>query len=368
MKITPILNLNYKSKDGTYPLYIRVNIGQKRVLVPVGAKIKPTDWDKSRMRVKFSHVNAATINDLIISKSTSLEKNGLKDGSVTDGDKDSFYWWFDEFLKHCEAKHGLYHLKKMKNVKSIMLKFRDFSVRQLDLNLVKQFETYLISEKYHVNYIADIMVRFKTIVNTIVKNGGIEYHKNPFLNYRIKQIKTEKERLTYEEIMKLQRVKLTGQPALARDMYIVSFYQGGVRFGDLCRLTKDNFKSRFSYTMHKSTVQKNMVINPVTEKIMKKYGYTFPLGIDWKEEERSINSKNTLYNKHLKTACKKAKVNLVSFHSTRHSLTDYAIKKRLTSKQVQGILGHKNLATTEVYMKSLYQEETDEALKSLFGE
>jgi hypothetical protein len=47
-------------------------------------------------------------------------------------------------------------------------------------------------------------------------------------------------------------------------------------------------------------------------------------------------------------------------------MADLMVKKKKAFKQIQGVLGHKKVGTTEVYLKTFYQEETDSALQDLF--
>ena len=369
LKLTasPILWTYYKKKDGRFPVKIRITStdrGETSVkYINLDICVQKSQWTGSRVK---NHPDAQEYNLKIINSCADLEKNFSLSGSASL--KSDLYWWFNEYLTHSKAKNGYYHHKKLVNVKSILMKYRDkIYLKELDLKFIHDLETYLINKDYHVNYIADIMTRLKTLLGYIVKNGAIEFHKNPFVHYRIKQVKTIKERLSIKEIQLLEKCKLDGFQELARDMYLVSFYQGGVRFGDLCRLTEVNFPGRFIYTMHKSTVSKNMVLHPFVKKTMKKYDYKFPLNIDWNNEDQSINKANARMNKHLKLACKKSKIKEVTFHTSRHSIADYAIKMGLPDQQLQGILGHKLNHTTQVYKQSFYTEETDKAMETLFN-
>lgn len=365
MKIVPVLWTAHKSKDETYPVYIRVNIGQKRKLFPVGVKIKKSEWSNGRVR---NRPNSAEYNLRIAEMIATIEKNHL-DGVLSDGKKDSIFWWYDEFVKVCEAKHSTYHTKKMRNGRNRLHQFKsEISSKDLDAKFIRDYEAHLINEGLHKNYIADILKRLKFIITQMIDGGVIPYHKNPFNKVKIKYVKTEKERLPYEDILKLQKAKLSGDEKLARDMYIVSFYGGGIRFGDSCRLNKDNFKgSRLIYTMHKTNTTKNIPLNPVALKIMKSYNYSFPVGINWDKEDKSIASAGTRLRLALKEACRKAGVKPVTFHTSRHSIADYAVKKKISHKGIQGILGHKRSSTTEIYLQNFYQEETDEAMNKLFN-
>lgn len=369
MKVTPVLGFGYKSKDKTLPLYLKVNIGQKRKLIPVGVKILESQWDAKNKKV-INRENASQINIKIIEMLGALEKNFISDGSVSSGNKADFYWWYDQYIQLGETKFSTYHVKKMKTVRAKLVEYSPtLTVKQMDVSFLQAFETWLKRKEYHVNYVADILIRVKTVMSTIVKSGQIEYHKNPFLHYKIKQKRTEKMRLPFADVLKLQKADLSGRKALARDMYIFSFYCGGIRFGDLSRLNKKNFlDGRLLYTMHKTDNQKNIKIHPVALEIITRHGFKFDLGINWKIEDKSINAKNTLFNKHLKAACKVAEIPEITFHTSRHSIADLAISKNTPDTQLQAIFGHKKSSTTQAYKRNFYQKESDEALDKLFDQ
>lgn len=367
MKLVPVLWKYYKSKSGTYPVKIRITHDNKKEYIKMNFSVKQEQWTGARVK---NHQFATEYNGKIVETLLKLEKNFLADGSVSTGDKESFNWWFEDYLALCKEKHGLYHYKKMNNVFTKIKEFRKhILVKQIDSKLVSDFELFLLKQNHHVNYIADVIKRFKFIVGLIVKAGAMEYHKNPFLSYKLKFVPTQRERLSFEDVMKLAKVKLNDKDQeLARDIYIVSFYAGGIRFGDCCRLKKENFQDgRLRYTMRKTATQKNIKLPVKAFKIMDKYDYCFPIRVNWDQEDESISSRRTTLCKKLKAACRAAGIKEVTFHTSRHSIADYAIKSKLSDQQLQDILGHKRSATTQIYKKSFYLEENDEAMDKLFG-
>lgn len=345
-----ILWKHYKGKDGLYSVKIRhtKTLAGKTKVTYKETGIRLTKKQFSNGRVK-DHPKANELN--------------IKLEALCSAPKDqkTFLEFFKESI---ERQHGYYHKKKLNSVYRII----EEKHPKMTLDWLLSLERSFIKDGKHPNYIADIFSRIRAVVNLMVKSGALDYHKNPFHHFKIKRVKTEKPRISYEELLLLQGVKLDPIRGLARDMYIVSFYQGGMRFGDLCRLNKGNVqKDRLMYTMHKSNNERNLPLNPITEAILKKYNYQFPLNINWKQEDKSINMKNTLMNKHLKAACRFAGIPEISFHTSRHSIADLAVKQKLSSKQLQGILGHSKLTTTESYLKGFYREETDSGLNQLFG-
>lgn len=347
--MTPVLWTYYKAKDGLYPIRLRttatVNGKTKVSYYDTGIRVAKNQFIKGRV-VKHQDAQAFNLKIMALCNRASGSKTFLE--------------YFRDFINR---PHGYYHKKKLNNVYRIVEK-RGGSI---SLDFILSLERDLVAAGKHPNYIADIFVRIKTVVGLMVKSGDLEYHKNPFHHYRIREVKTEKKRLTFEQFLLLEAANLDRIRGLARDMYVTSFYQGGIRFGDLCRLTAKNIqKDRLHYTMHKSSQERNLPLHPSAAKILKRYKQ-FPLGIDWQNEDQSINRKNALMNKHLKEACRLAGVPEVSFHTSRHSIADYAVKKKLTSKQIQGILGHGRLTTTEAYLKGFYRDETDAGLDQLFS-
>ena len=371
MKIKPILWTYFKTKSNTYPIKIRLThqVSKKTITeyFPLGISVAKDEWDKKSGRVK-SRENASAINLKIISKVNEIEKSYLNSGTIAKTEQSNFIQWFEDFYNRAKVKHGVYHQKKLNTVLNRLKAFRNpILLTDLTPGFLNQLETSMIKEGAHQNYIADTMVRIRTVINEIMKEGALEYHKNPFLHYKIKYTRTERKRLDIKDIEKLESVKLTGRTQLARDIYIFSFYCGGLRFGDICRLTAENVKDgRLIYQMNKTKVNRNIKMSPKALQIFKKYGYRFPLNIGDDRIEEVISSRNAEMNKHLKKACELAGINPVSMHTARHSIADYAVKQNLGTRELKGILGHQKIATTEIYMKSFYQEENDAVMDKLF--
>lgn len=371
MKFKAILWTYHKTKSGEYPIKIRiVNTIDGRTITkyhPLNILVRKDEWDKKNGRVKFGN-NAQEINLKIIETCNSIEKNYIESGQAAVGKHDELNWWMEEYHKNAKLKHGTYYVKMLNTVKNILKEYLPhIPLRSFNTKFLTDFERHLLEKGYHVNYVANILIRVKSVVKEAVKAGAMEYHKNPFLNFKVKQIKTDRQRLQYSDIVKLEKVKLSDSVELARDMYIFSFYCGGIRFGDLCRLNKSNYDNgRLIYTVSKTNVNRNIKLNDKALAVFKKYGYCFPTGVNWKDEDVSISAKNALLNKYLKQACEKAKIPKISFHSSRNSIADYAIKKKLSPREIQGILGHTTFNTTEVYLRSFYQEENDEVMDKLF--
>lgn len=79
-----VLRTNYKKKNGTCPLAIRITQNRKTRFVYTGKYIQEKDWNKDLCKVKRSHANSARLNNYLIKKlseadTIALEADGSKD-------------------------------------------------------------------------------------------------------------------------------------------------------------------------------------------------------------------------------------------------------------------------------------------------
>ncbi len=390
MKIRPILGINkFVAKDGLLPIYIRVNIGEKRTLVPVDIKIKKYQWDVKSGRVKPEHPNAQEINFKIIDLLNSIEKNYIKDEVVHSGDIENFYWWFDERLNYTKKTLSGYHYKKMYVIKKKLEAFAPrLPFKNIDNLFLMKYEQHLSGLGNAPNTIADNLMRIRTIVNMIRKK--FREWPSPFDGYVFKTTKVKKVRTSFDNIMKLYALPLDRykQKELAVHMYVYSFFNAGIRWGDLCRIKVLNIQEgRLRYTMHKTKIERNIKQQSIPIEIIKSHSkgkkpddYLFDVGVKWRKnddkdqidlEEQSINDRGTLLNAYLKAVCVSIDLPPITFHTARHSFADYTKQKKFGGKfdfhTLKDLLGHKQARTTEIYLESIYEEESDLAMDQLFG-
>lgn len=368
MKIKAVLWDHRPLKDKTFPIKIRVTVGSKVKYFPVNKSVKVNQWDAKAGRVKVDHLdNAQEVNDRIRKMLNDIESNYLKDDIVSDMiASDDFYKHFQDRIDYSKAKHSFGHYKRLKTVLAKLKEFRpELKIKQVNHDFLKAFELHLLKRGNCENTIHENFVRVKTVVMEVVKAGLMEYHKNPFLNFKVEKKRVERTRLTIDQIKLLENLQIDKvNHQKARDMYLFSFYCAGIRFGDMCRLSKSNFiDGRLVYTMNKTNKQRSIKLMPQAIKIIKEYNYSFGV----KDSFNDISSNNAYLNKLLKEIAKKLEIPAISFHTSRHSFADYALKNGVDIHTLKDMLGHGTVAMTEVYAKSFYKEKTDDAMNSLFG-
>lgn len=287
--------------------------------------------------------------------------------------EENFYWWFEERLKYSHVKHSFYTWKNMNAAYRKMQAFKPvLLVTDINYKLIRDFELFLLEKCISTNTAHEHLVRVKVIVNELVRSGHIEYHKNPFLNFRIDTTRVHKKRIPLSDVLILENFDMSNFPniELARDMYVFSFYCAGIRFGDLCRIKKEMIKDGYlNYTMHKSKKRRHIKLMPSAIRIAFKHEgeFIFNTKVNWNNEDRSISAKNALFNKWLKRACQASGIIKLSYHTSRNSFADHAKKKHIDIHTLKDLFGHSNVKTTEGYMEDFYEEETTQAFIKMFG-
>lgn len=370
-----MLWLHYKNKLGEYAIKIRVCINNTEKYYPVGVSVLKTEWNGKR--VKPIRKNHKEINDKIVHLEGTIESALIKNKNADidkiikgDIENDDFYYYVKKRLDFIEQKYVYLYFQSNQIIFNKLKKFKPvLKLNELTFDFMRSYEKHLIELGNGANTIHNNFVRIRTLVNELVDSGVIPYAKNPFLQFKTKKQKTNKTRLSYENILKLE----TQPNCIALDMYMFSFYCAGIRFGDLCRLKQSNVvNGRLDYTMNKTTVKRSIILLKPALKILSRYkkkGFIFRQlvdGLNHIQETKMIASKNAYLNKRLKFVCKAAEVPNISFHTSRNSFADLAKNKGMGIHSIKELLGHSTTATTEIYMKGFYKEETDADMETIF--
>lgn len=215
----------------------------------------------------------------------------------------------------------------------------------------------------------------------------ISRDKNPFLKLKIKNTVTQKESLAEKEIEQIRKVILvapTQQKQIdARNYYLFSFNNAGIRISDLIQLKfKNIIGERLHYEMGKTGHFKSIKLNTESKAIINLYkkrnskpdDFIFPLlknDEDYSDAEylrKQLESKSACINGDLKKLAESAKLNKrLHFHSSRHSFANIARMKKADLYSISKALGHKSLKVTEMYMASFDEEALDETMKMVLG-
>ena len=399
------LRVKKKNARGECPIYLRATYNRKNAWMSTGLKIESKYWDEETQRTRRSYDRYKVLNheldtiegDAIAAK-LRLKQIGRLDAKgvinrVKGYNTENFFTYAEKFVKGLEAQGKR---RSAKNANVIINKVRKYNgsenltLNEIDQNFLAKLQAYLRTE--HDNASNTIRKNFKQLRQILEASKKEKYiHTNPFDNFDLPSYqKPRKVALSIGQINRLEKLKLKKGSTLwhTRNWFMFSFYNAGIRFGDLCLLKRKNIKEgRLIYLMSKTTHNsepkwKNIKLLPQALEILEAYNYQqmkpddyiFPIvdperDLDDPDEfAREKASRNTIMNKNLDRLANKAKIKEnITTHIARHSFANYARKKGMSIYSISKALAHSDLKTTEHYLASFDEEMLDNEMEELFS-
>ena len=226
---------------------------------------------------------------------------------------------------------------------------------EINVDLCNRFREYLLTapqglhknRKLHINSAANYWSTFRASIHTAYRDRKIKENPNGFLE-RIETIPTDKEHLSQDEVIRLASTPCSA-PALKR-AFLFSCLTA-LRKSDIKKLTWEEIQPYGSdgvmYVTTRMQKTKDIVHNPISEEALELIGYSpdkrgkvFP---DFKDSMTQAPLKNWLKDAGI--------TKHISYHCSRHSFACLQLDAGTSIAVVQRYLGHKNVATTEVYAK-----------------
>lgn len=421
---------NKPSRDGRYRVLLRITQNRKHKRIKTSISLnRKSDWNKIRKEVRQSEPNYKIWNDMLKKEmeKAKMQYLELKDYGIVTPDKLKDELIASErpvsFLKYAQQRTqeliecgNIRNAKKYKtfcNKLELFLtngngKVRDLSFGEITPSLVEDFYNFLMNlrnernpdQVLHPNTVQTNLNIFRTLIKKAIEIDKLmKIDRNPFLAFKYKGVKTEKEKLNSEEIDLIIGLSLEENTPIwhCRNYFLFSYYCAGIRAGDFiqlrwCNISTDN---RISYQMGKNHKTRDIKLPKQALDILELYrkndsrptDYIFPLldnnaiyakavtqsEIDVLPSEiknllfNQISSKTAIINKYLKKIAVCAGINKnISFHIARHSFAKVAKEKGISTDVIQNILGHSKEETTKRYMGEIDNSECDKTMEKLF--
>jgi len=398
--VSIVLRKDKLNKKNEAPIHFRIIKHRKISYIATGYSVQENEWDESNKRIKSigkgrDHKETVAKMNAVISKRYSeiqkevIELDSTKRQVTSKQVKDivfgkkpqDFYSFADSIVEgyKVDNKPGTYS-----RTKSIIAKLKEYnsklSFHDITPSFLNEFEQYLKIKKG--NSINTIHVNFKfirTVFNRAYELDIIEHSVNPFLKYKLKSEKTQREYLTEDELKAFQNVETEKgtRMDLHKDMFVFSAYAAGLRVSDILQLQWKHFDgSSINFTIKKTNNQLSIKVPNKGLEILSKYkteetksgDYIFNMLpantflLSSKEIDDAISSATAYINKNLKLIAKKAKIEKnISFHISRHTWATRALRKGISIDKVSKLMGHAAIKETQVYAK-IINSELDKAM------
>jgi integrase/recombinase XerD len=234
----------------------------------------------------------------------------------------------------------------------IFIEQKNVDINKLDYEIFTSFIIFLKKKNYSSTSIVRIISGVRNFYKFLVARG---YIKNPEVN--IESPKIEKklpEVLTEEEIEKLLNVNKVSRKHLRNLAILELFYSSGLRISELCNLKINdlNLENGFIRVKGKGNRERIALLNKFSVEMLRKYLSERKTGID---EYLFLNNRNKKISRQsvwkvVKKYAKHAGIDKdVKPHTLRHTFATHLLERGIDLRVVQELLGHKSIATTEIY-------------------
>jgi integrase len=213
------------------------------------------------------------------------------------------------------------------------------------------------------NTIIGRLKSLRCIMNEAIKRDVLTVDEDPFKSYTIGEMKTSKEYLTESELRRLERVKCTDrQLSHVRDAFLFCCYTG-LRFGDFTSLRGDQLRNGVLTvdqlkTGHIVRIPLTYIFVGKAMAIVNRYPSL--------EVFADIGHNSTANRKIREVAAAAGIKKHVHWHLARHTCGTLLNQHGLQMQEIQHVLGHQRLETTERHYAATAYEQVIKSVKKAF--
>lgn len=388
--IKVILRASANSREGM--LYFRIIHNRKMRQLHAGCKIRKEEWDTAEGRVLVSgddsrtaylksvqdklHAGIARLSRIV----GNLHKSG-NDYSVCDIvesylSPDSVVGFISFARRHITELRQIGKDRKAEHYATSLnslVRFNGDDEIPFDKFtgcLIQRYEQYLIEEKLIPNSVSYYMRNLRAMYNEAVERGYAE-QTNPFRHVYTGIAKTVKRALPLSAVRDLRCLDLTHDSlsALARDLFLFSFYTRGMAIIDVAFLKKSDIKDgTLTYRRQKTGQRLSVRWEPQMQEIVNRHNdkdsdFLFPL-IDSRKPDyrRQYLGAYCRLNRRLKGIGRQLGLSSpLTFHRSRHSWATIARENNVPLSVICEGMGHDSEKTTRIYLASLDSSVVDKA-------
>lgn len=383
-------------KDGTAPIEVMIFHNNKSTSYSLKRSVNPKFWDSNSKRIKGGDVKTRSLTNSIINKEMSKVSSAI-DNLIFNNENitldkirtlikkrpnhqkislaDYLSVYIDENPRGISYATKRYYKSTLNIVK---LYFKNKAISDIDYKDIGDFAKYLeTDQKNKPNTIFNKMKVLKRVFKQALEDHYIKF--DPTVKYTHKREQSKRTFLNKSELEKIEGYTASTELYdLVKNVFLFATYSGGLRFGDLCKLTKNDFDIdgndkgadvRIHLKTGKTGETVTFKLPQKAKKIFWKYysadsALLFPIVKNPKDLDdevsrlRVISRRNAYFNKAIKAIAKKINIDkVISMHIARHTFATISLSLGIPTEIISKILGHRSLATTAIYVKIMDSEK-----------
>ncbi len=400
-----LLLRNKKNKSDRYPVIFKVYLDDKSSIITLPFTCARDEWDEKNKKFKKKYPKYKEINEVLRKQEIKLQS------AIDDLETQSVYYSLDDIRKafkkeiqgnrvkrisvndfilkrieELEKEKRFGYAKTLKDTYASLLKFvksKKINFKDITPEFLYKYETFL-RESYTDGGIAVRMRDIRTIYNRAITFEYAKQENYPFNTYKISKLKknSRKIALTTEDFKRFKKFDTLKYKEYMQtyQMFLFSYYTGGMNFKDLMYLKWENVKDdRLVYKRKKTKGNFNLEIKPNARKVLQYFknnpsseneDYVFPIIHKYGLTEKQINGRYKRcikkFNKQLKFIAETQGINKnITSYVSRHSFATHLKLNGVSEDVICQLMGHSSVAVTKSYLEDFGNEVLDNALDKL---
>lgn len=388
ISIASVLDDHNKSKEGVYPVKIKITVNRASSYYQTGKKLSKENWDKLpdsripelakvRQSIKASFdLIVKRVEELSGAGNFSIQSLNIRLGRESGGTVDSYYKSkIDSLLKEKRAGTAI-------NDSNALIAFQKYAGKNIKLEAVtvewlKNMERMMLDDNISVATVGIRMRSLRAVMSIAKDDGVISEAQYPFgkKKYQIKKVEGIKKALTLEQIHKVVTYKTDNEAdRFFLDIWFFIYLCNGINVSDLVDLKyKDIINGEIKYIRNKTERTSKTLrhisipVTPPMTGIIKKWGnepepenHIFRLmehSDDPVVQKERIKNLVQMINRRSNKVGRELGYGGITTYTARHSFATVLKRSGTNIAFISESLGHSDLKTTEHYLASFEPEE-----------
>lgn len=248
---------------------------------------------------------------------------------------------------------------------------KDMPVSYLTRNDIKVLFNNMKKKGFANGNIQMRMTHFKAAINELIDEGVCKFEDHPFKGFKMPQAEIRMMDITRTQFRRIAGIHETDRRLqLARDMFLLSFYLGGINLADLVKADlsgKSIIYIRSKSAQHKVGEKRTAItITKEAKEIINRY-----IGKDGKLnilQGTNYNNFRRYLNKCFKDLADRIGIHSVvfSFYSARKTFAQYAFEIGIRTEVIEYCIGQSMKANRPIYnYVRVMQRKADEAIRQV---
>ena len=254
-------------------------------------------------------------------------------------------------------------------------KGQDIMLNAIDSDVMQLYEAHLRLTNVARNSSSFYMRNLRTVYNMAIEQQ-LTPQRTPFAHVYTGIDKTVKRALSISQIRQLKNADLTDNPAqaLARDMFMFSFYTRGMALADMANLTTANLRNGYLvYRRQKPRQELYVKWEPCMQEIVDRYPRQSPFLLPLIKSEEDKRDQYKLTQQRVNHNLKKLSERLglphpLTMSMARHSWASIANSKDIALSVIGEGLGYNSENATRIYLAQIDTSQVDRANKMILNE